>query len=91
MAPIVAELKSKKATVGENRQFLKSSRQGQYLIKVNKNNLRNWCGESEQYIDYTYLQRGWFALSTRKEAQWFFAHEAHEFVSCRKGFHMVKR
>lgn len=74
-----------------NRQYLKDNREGDYLIKVGKNNKRNWCGENQQYIDYTYSDDGWFALGSRKNAQWFSGKEAHEFITGKKGFAIVKK
>lgn len=91
MFPIIQEIKSRKASTSENRKLLRSARYGDYLIKVGKNNKKNWCGTDQQYIDYTYLQSGWFALSCRKDAQWFSGIEAHEFTKGKKGFTIVKR
>ena len=91
MLPIIQEIKSRKASPSENRKFMCSVRCGDYLIKVGKNNKKNWCGIDQQYIDYTYLQSGWFALSCRKDAQWFSGIEAQEFIKGKKGFTIVKR
>lgn len=91
MLPIIEELRSRNAPVSENRKILRSARCGDYLIKVGKNNKTNWCGIDQQYIDYTYLQSGWFALSCRKDAQWFSGVEAQEFIKGKKGFAIVKR
>lgn len=91
MLTVLQYLKSRKALPSENRKYLKSVRCGNYLIKVSKNNKLNWCGADNQYIDYTYLQRGWFALSTRENAQWFTGIEAQEFIKGKKGFYIVRR
>lgn len=91
MLPVLKQLKSRKATPSVNRAYLKSIREGDYLIKVSKHNRLNWCGMDKQYIDYTYLQSGWFALSCRKNAQWFSGLEAQEFIRGKKGFHIVKK
>jgi hypothetical protein len=91
--PVVEELKNRKGkfTATQNRDFLKSKREGDYLIKVSKNNKHDWCGNDQQYIDYTYIQPGWFALSKRSNAQWFTSKETHEFMKNKKGFCVVKR
>lgn len=70
-----------------NCEFLKSKREGEYLIKTSKSNC--WS-EDTQYIDFSFMNK-WFAFSRRSEAQWFSAKEAHEFLFKRKGFKMVKR
>jgi hypothetical protein len=72
-------------------EFCKGIREGDYLIKVSRKNKLNYCGEDLLYIDYSYTGHGWFALSKRKDAQWFTAKEAHEFVNRNKGFAVVKR
>ena len=74
-----------------NRQILRDSREGDYLIKVSRNNVLNFCGEDQQYIDYTYIRHGWFALGSRKDAQWFTGVEAYEWLKGKKGFTIVKR
>ena len=73
------------------RQFCKDIREGDYLIKVSRKNERNYCGEDQLYIDYSYTAHGWFVLNTRDNAQWFTAKEAAEFVSRVKGFQVVKK
>lgn len=77
--------------VNYNRNFLKDVRQGSFLIKISRKNKWNYCGQNSLYIDFTYSADGWFALSSRKNAQWFTAKEAYEFVSKRKGFSVVKK
>ena len=91
MLPIIQEIKTKNHTTSEARKFLRSARYGDYLIKIGKNNKRNWCGSDQQYIDYTYLRSGWFSLSCRKDAQWFSGIEAQEFIKDKRGFTIVKR
>jgi hypothetical protein len=89
--PILEQMRSEKRSVAENRNFLKSQRCGDYLIKVSKNNKRNWCGEDQKYIDYTYTQKGWFSLCCRKNAQWFSGVEAQEFIKGKQGFTIVRK
>ena len=72
-------------------QFCKDTRVGNYLIKVSRRNKYNYCGERNLYIDYATVGDGWYSLSTRKNAQWFTAKEAYEFVNRNKGFTVVKR
>lgn len=87
---------TKDGIVGRERvrvfnQFCKEQRDGDYLIKVSRKNVVNYCGEENLYIDYTYTADGCFALSSRKNAQWFTAKEAAEFVSRVRGFCVVKK
>lgn len=72
-------------------QFCKDQRAGDYLIKVSRNNRINYHGESNLYIDYSYTADGWFVLNSRKNAQWFTAKEAYEFVGRMRGFAVVKK
>jgi tRNA 2-selenouridine synthase SelU len=64
---------SKYDQVTANISFMKEKRCGDYLIKVGKNNKLNYVGQSQMYIDYSYLRKGWFALGPRRDAQWFSA------------------
>ena len=73
------------------RQFCKDIREGDYLIKVSRKNKRNYCGEDNLYVDYTYTGDGWFVLSARKNAQWFTSKEAADFVKRNKGFSIIKK
>ena len=75
--------------VKHNCKFLKDRREGEYLIKIGKNNKYNWCGEDQQYIDFTYNRSGYFSLSNRDNAQWFKKEEISGWVM--KGFVVVKR
>ena len=78
--------------VVHNCRFLLFQREGEYLIKVSRNNKRCYCGDDQMYVDFTYTG-DWFALSNRKEAQWFSGKEAHELITTkfRKGFSIVKK
>jgi hypothetical protein len=95
MKGIVDELRNQsdytELSTTQKATHLKEKRSGDYLIKVGKNNKRNWCGEDMQYIDYTYFGNGWFCLGSRKGAQWFTGKEAFEFIQGKKGFTIVKR
>lgn len=73
------------------RSILRDSRKGDYLIKVSKNNTRNFCGEDAMYVEYTYSASGYYVLGPRKNAQWFTGKEAFQWVSNAKGFTIVKR
>jgi hypothetical protein len=92
-APVVQEMLSRrgKTTVSSNCKYLKGIREGECLIKVGRNNRMNYHGEANLYIDFTYIRPGWFALSSRKNAQWFTGAEAQEWIRAYKGFTICKR
>ncbi len=74
-----------------NCKFMKDFRDGDYLIKVSRNNRRNYCGESNLYIGFSYDGGDWFTLMNRKNAQWFTGREAQEWIRAHKGFTIVRR
>ena len=77
-----------------NCNFLKMRRDGNYLIKVVRNYHMNYVDEDQMYIDFSYnSSNGWFALSSRKDAQYFSSKEAHELIQkiFKKGFTICKR
>ena len=75
-------------------RYLRSRREGDYLIKVSKNS-RYWCGENTQYLHMDSFftdQGGWCAYSRRSQAAWFKKEELKEILDrIGKGFMVVKK
>lgn len=85
----VTPRKSNQST-NEYCKLLKACREGDYLVKVSKNN--NWSGMGCDYVQFDYgLHNGGVAFGRRSEAAWFTKEEASEFVKwAGKGFKFVK-
>ena len=71
-----------------NKQLMLGARQGDYLIKSQE---KWYCLQGEGYISYTFKNKGWFFLSTRKNAQWFSREEAVELIKKFPKFKIVKK
>lgn len=72
-------------------KYLKSRREGDYLLKVSKNS-RYWCGEDSLYLHMDSFHRGWSSYSRRANAAWFKQEELKEILDkIGKGFKLVKR
>ena len=86
-----AEAREKNLKPIDFLRYLKSRREGDYLIKVSKNS-SYWCGEGNSYLHMNSFHNGFSAYSCRSDAAWFKKEELKEILDkIGKGFMVVKK